>query len=197
MHKIVFLFMLFSVFSACSNHSNSAYTEEIETYRAQIHVNMNSSRNSPFYEKKNFKGLDYFKPDNHFAVEAKAVKQSEPELIQLETTTERKPLYYKAYKLTFKIQEKECVLWAYIKTDEENVLFIPFKDLTNNALTYGGGRYIEMEKPSDTFNTIVLDFNKAFNPYCHYNDKFSCPLVPSENHLEVEILAGEKIYPYK
>lgn len=196
MYKTASIFLL-SLWTACSNPNNNAYTEEIETYRAQIHVNMNSSRNSPFYEKKNFKGLEYFNPDANFAVEAQVVIQSEPEFIQLETTTDRKPLYYKAYQLFFKINEKECALWAYVKTDEENVLFIPFKDLTNNALTYGGGRYIEMEKPSEKTKTIVLDFNKAFNPYCHYNEKFSCPIVPVENHLEVEILAGEKIYPYK
>jgi uncharacterized protein len=196
MYKIFFL-TLVALWSACSNNNSSAYIEEIETYRAQIHVNMNSSRNSPFYEKKNFKGLDFFKPDETYAVQAKVIKQSEPELIQLETTTDRKPLYFRAYQLVFKINEKECTLWAYVKTDEENVLFIPFKDLTNNALTYGGGRYIEMDKPSDTSTTIVLDFNKAFNPYCHYNEKFSCPIVPTENNLEVEILAGEKIYPYK
>jgi len=196
MYKIFFL-TLVALWSACSNNKSSAYIEEIKTYRAQIHVNMNSSRNSPFYEKKDFKGLDFFKPNETYAVQAKVIKQSEPELIQLETTTDRKPLYFKAYQLFFKINEKECTLWAYVKTDEENVLFIPFKDLTNNALTYGGGRYIEMERPSDTSNTIVLDFNKAFNPYCHYNEKFSCPIVPTENNLEVEILAGEKIYPYK
>ena len=72
----------------------------------------------------------------------------------------------------------------------EDYLFLPFTDLTNGEETYGGGRYIDLSIPEG--NTIQLDFNKAYNPYCTYNKKFSCPLVPSVNSIKTRVVAGVK-----
>ena len=69
-----------------------------------------------------------------------------------------------------------------------NSLFLPFNDLTNGNKSYGGGRYIDLEIPKE--NTIVIDFNKAYNPYCAYNNDYSCPIPPPENELNVKINAG-------
>jgi len=71
-------------------------------------------------------------------------------------------------------------------------LFIPFRDATSGGGTYGAGRYLDLIE--NTTGIYDLDFNRAYNPYCAYNDRFSCPLPPGENTLEVPILAGEKIY---
>jgi uncharacterized protein (DUF1684 family) len=71
-------------------------------------------------------------------------------------------------------------------------LFLPFADLTNGEETYGGGRYLDLTIP--TGNTILLDFNKAYNPYCAYNPKYSCPLVPKQNRLDIPIIAGVKAF---
>ena len=73
-------------------------------------------------------------------------------------------------------------------------LFIPFTDLTSGRETYGGGRYIDLYISDIINNTYVIDFNKAYNPYCAYNNSFSCPLPPKENLLQVAIRAGEKSY---
>ena len=70
-------------------------------------------------------------------------------------------------------------------------LFLPFTDNTNGVETYGGGRYIDLKIPAG--NTINIDFNKAYNPYCAYSDKYSCPIPPPENHLDIEIKAGIKL----
>ena len=70
----------------------------------------------------------------------------------------------------------------------EDYLFIPFNDLTNGNETYDGGRYLDLKTTSES--TIVIDFNKAYNPYCAYNDKYSCPIPPRENDLPIEIKAG-------
>jgi len=72
----------------------------------------------------------------------------------------------------------------------KDYLFFPFTDLTNNASTYGGGRYIDLRIPQG--NVIVLDFNKAYNPSCAYSPKYSCPIVPGENNIDVAITAGVK-----
>jgi uncharacterized protein (DUF1684 family) len=72
-------------------------------------------------------------------------------------------------------------------------LFLAFADATSANETYGAGRYLDLKKvPGAT--TVTLDFNKAYNPYCAYSDKFSCPFPPNENVLKVAVRAGEKSY---
>jgi hypothetical protein len=74
----------------------------------------------------------------------------------------------------------------------KNHLFLPFTDLTNGIQSYTGGRYIDLKIPEG--DSILVDFNKAYNPYCAYNKKYSCPIVPEVNRLEVAILAGVKAF---
>ena len=71
-------------------------------------------------------------------------------------------------------------------------LFIPFKDLTNEDATYGGGRYIDAKTTDITSGEMILDFNKSYNPYCAFSDAYSCPIPPDENHLNIKIEAGEQ-----
>ena len=79
------------------------------------------------------------------------------------------------------------------KTEEyKDHLFLPFSDLTSGKESYIGGRYIDLKIPKG--KTIAVDFNQAYNPYCAYNHKYSCPLVPLENDLKVEIKAGVKTF---
>ena len=80
------------------------------------------------------------------------------------------------------------------KPEYVDYLFVPFTDLTNGKGSYSGGRYIDTRIPPG--KKIVLDFNKAYNPYCAYNGKYSCPIPPEENHLEVEIRAGVKDFEH-
>jgi len=72
-------------------------------------------------------------------------------------------------------------------------LFLPFTDLTNGTVSYGGGRYIDLKIPEEE-DAIVIDFNTAYNPYCAYSPRYSCPIPPEENHLEIEIPVGVKQY---
>ncbi|HLO37559.1 MAG TPA: DUF1684 domain-containing protein [Lacibacter sp.] len=73
-------------------------------------------------------------------------------------------------------------------------LFIPFTDLTSGRETYGGGRYIDLNISDINNNTYVIDFNKAYNPYCAYTSGYNCPIPPKENDLVVAIKAGELNY---
>jgi hypothetical protein len=76
-----------------------------------------------------------------------------------------------------------------------DLLFIPFKDLTNGVETYGGGRYIDIKKP--VIGKVVIDFNLAYNPSCAYgSDRFSCPIPPKKNFLKIGVKAGEKSFEY-
>ena len=116
------------------------------------------------------------------------------------TTTDRLPLYRKYGIATFTLNNKKLELSLYqhqttsTSYSDENLLFLPYKDTSNGTTSYGGGRYIDIETPKKDNNTIIIDFNKSYNPYCAYNYKFSCPIPPIENNLPIAILAGVKAY---
>jgi uncharacterized protein (DUF1684 family) len=94
----------------------------------------------------------------------------------------------------FRLQGVSHRLIAYKYLDPSiKELFIPFKDLTSGVDTYGGGRYMDLEVNNNSLAEVRLDFNKAYNPYCVYNENFVCPIPPKENNLLIEIRAGEKM----
>ena len=76
--------------------------------------------------------------------------------------------------------------------DDSDQLFLPFIDKTSGNETYGAGRYIDLDFPIN--KEIIVDFNKAYSPYCAYTDAYSCPFPPRSNQLDVAIEAGEKAY---
>ena len=76
----------------------------------------------------------------------------------------------------------------------KDYLFIPFMDHTNGETTYGGGRYFDVMIGDIMDDKLVLDFNICYNPYCAFSDGYNCPVPPKENHLEVAIKAGEKMF---
>lgn len=114
-------------------------------------------------------------------------------------TTSAKTLkhYFKYGRLDFIIDDKEYLLFVYQSKDlmqtekYRNYLFVPFTDATSGDETYGSGRYLEFFINDIYNNTVQLDFNKAYNPYCAYSPNYKCPIPPKENFLPVAIKAGE------
>jgi uncharacterized protein (DUF1684 family) len=119
----------------------------------------------------------------------------------MKTTTSRLPEYVKYGEVHFLLKGESYHLEVYQNPEisqrpgYEDYLFIPFTDLTNGETTYAGGRYIDFRMTSS--EDLILDFNKAYNPYCSYNPKYSCPIPPEVNHLPVRIETGEKNYSRK
>lgn len=142
-----------------------------------------------------FDGLERFPPDAAMVVNAK-VEPVKGDAFAMPTTTERLPMYRKVAVLTFKLQGRSMRLSVYQNIDlvakpgYEDHLFVPFTDATNGHSTYGGGRYLDLKGPLG--REVVLDFNKAYNPYCAYGGRYSCPIPPKENHLPVPVEAGVK-----
>ncbi|MFT6742597.1 MAG: hypothetical protein ACJAVF_004118, partial [Paraglaciecola sp.] len=106
---------------------------------------------------------------------------------------------YKKYGVfTFKIDSTEHQLAVYQNLrlakmpGFQDYLFLPFRDWTNSETTYGGGRYLDFKTTDIVDGKMTIDFNKTYNPWCHYSDGYNCPIPPKENHLEVEIVAGER-----
>jgi hypothetical protein len=126
------------------------------------------------------------------------VRTPDSQYFEMPTSTDRKPLYRVYAILSFELKGKTHQLSIYEDKDLlttkgfEDYLFLPFIDKTNGETTYGGGRYIKSRIPEGDF--LIIDFNEAFNPYCAYNYKYSCPIVPIENSLDLKIEAGVKSY---
>ncbi|KJJ38268.1 DUF1684 domain-containing protein [Aequorivita vladivostokensis] len=145
---------------------------------------------------KNFKGLEFYPIDEKYIVKAKFVRTPDEKPFLMPTTTSRRPEYVKYGEAHFSLEGKDFVLNLFKSTqpyDEpgyEDYLFLPFTDLTSGDGSYGGGRFLDQRIPEG--DTIIIDFNKTYNPYCAYSPRFSCPIPPKENDLLIRIEAGVK-----
>jgi len=144
----------------------------------------------------NFDSIARYSYNAEFAVNAKFEALARQKPISFRTTGSIKQRYQKAGVIKFVIDSTSCQLTAYRnlelmrKPGFENRLFIPFTDNSNGKGTYEGGRYLEMSVPES--DSTLVDFNLVYNPYCAYSDKYSCPIPPRDNHLDVGIFAGAK-----
>lgn len=176
------------------------YIDSIEYSRKDKYIKFLDSTSSRFNAKErvDFHELKYFKPDINYKINAQFVVDTSVPVFKMKTSTSRTPAYRTYGYLNFVINDTNYRLTAYQNMAYKDhpiyggSLFVPFKDYTNTISTYGGGRYIDIPIPET--NHLDLDFNKAYNPYCAYFDRWSCPVVPFENHLDVKIKAGEKKY---
>jgi hypothetical protein len=141
-------------------------------------------------------GLDFYPISSEFQIMADFIRFEEPELVQMETSTDRIADYQLFGRANFSLEGEVCELNLYKSTNpnlpEEyrDKLFLPFRDATSGKETYGGGRYLDVTIPRG--NRIFIDFNKAYHPYCAYSYKFSCPVPPKSNDLTIPIRAGVK-----
>jgi len=178
-----------------------AQDKKIETsqeFQNNLNKEYADKKESPLTDKdfKVFKALDFYPINEKFIIEATFLRTKKEKVFGMKTSTTRLPKYKKYGELSFVIDGKKFKLNVYQNIDlskkegYEDHLFLPFSDLTCGKESYLGGRYIDMYFPKS--ETVIIDFNKAYNPYCAYNHKYSCPIVPLENDLQIEILAGVK-----
>jgi len=176
------------------------YMDEIRSERYENDRDFKKAETTPLPDSllDDFRSLNYFAPDMNYRFEARFVVDTSAAPFEMATTTERKPMYRKYGTISFSKGDTAATLTAFQNLDilEKNPaykgLFVPFKDRTNGKISYGGGRYLDIEIPESA--QLILDFNKAYNPYCAYSSKWSCPIPPYENHLLISICAGVKKY---
>lgn len=172
--------------------------ETAQEFQNHLNKEYATREESPLTEEdfKVFKGLSFYPINEKFIVQARFVRTPNEKVFKMKTTSSRLPEYIKYGEFHFVIDGQALQLNVYQNIDlikkegYEDYLFLPFSDATCGKESYIGGRYIDMRIPKS--DTVVIDFNKAYNPYCAYNHKYSCPLVPLENDLPIEILAGVK-----
>lgn len=197
MKKIIWLLLI--VFTTGCSQQKKPIVGETKFQKEQNAMFKDASR-SPLKDKdrENFESLDFFKYDSTFLVKAELKRTPDTEFFNMKTTTDRVSRERIYGVLTFTIHEEIYNLNVYqgeenMQTEGfEDYLFLPFLDATNGESTYGGGRYIDLRIPEG--DSMEIDFNSAYNPYCVYNEKYSCPIVPRVNYLPIKIEAGVKNY---
>jgi len=143
-------------------------------------------------QRRGFTGLQYF-PENEalrLEVIVEPLKGQQP--MPMQTSTGGVQTYMRYGRFNFQVDGQTAELTIY---QNENGYFLPFVDSLAGKETYPAGRYLEPE--SLPGNRFVVDFNIAYNPYCAYNEMWSCPITPAENRLKVPIRAGEKLFDHK
>jgi uncharacterized protein len=172
--------------------------DSVKAFQKRMNVEFSDSLESPLLDndRKHFTSLNFYPIDLKYCVMADFKRTANETKFLMPTTTDRKVYYVKYGILNFKIDDVVYSLNVYqnielSKTEQyKNYLFLPFTDLSNGFETYGGGRFIDLEITDG--EQMVVDFNKAYNPSCAYNHKYSCPIPPKENRLNLKIKAGVK-----
>jgi uncharacterized protein (DUF1684 family) len=150
----------------------------------------------PPEHRDEFSGLDYFDPDPEYRIEASVTVHDDPEPVPMETTAGNEVRYVRIVTFEFDLGDDPVELHGYKQRpdDDEEAVFVPFRDKTTGQESYRGGRYLELHPENDLADgdVVTLDFNLAYTPFCAFSDTFSCPLPPEENWVDVEIRAGER-----
>lgn len=200
-YMLIFLLLPLLVFS---QKKISKEVAEVTKFQKELDKEYLDPKETPLRGDnfKNFKKHPFFPIDMKYRVTAKFLKTEDAQPFDLPTSSGKTKSYKEYGKATFELDGKPYTLTLYqsldlIKQDKyKDYLFLPFRDATNEKETYGGGKYMDLKIPKG--NTIVLDFNKSYHPFCAYNAyDYNCPIVPEENKLPVEIRAGvmyEDIY---
>ena len=193
------IFACAAFFSAAQN-ADTAYNAQISAHRQHYKTEFIGKPRSPLTAQDTGL-LDFYAPNSAWRLSAHLTLTPESPPFDLLTYSGLTRLYRQYGILQFEQSGQPHTLRIYqnltlMAKDSaySDYLFLPFKDATNGQATYGGGRYLDFLTGDMQGEVLALDFNKAYNPYCAYSDGYNCPIPPKENHLTLEVLAGEKVF---
>ncbi len=137
--------------------------------------------------------LAYFPGSPDYRVPAVLRVEQDRVTLEMPTSTGERRLMQRVGTLEFALKGQSLALGAFTEASAPNMdrLFVPFVDLTSGTETYPAGRYLDLDRTRT--GLYVIDFNRAYNPYCYYNSTYDCPYPPRENRLKVPVRAGEKM----
>ena len=189
---IIFIFCSSTIFCQQKNYNDSLKLYQKDYVKKHEIVKAN--------QKKYFR---FFPVDKKYKLNARFEKISDTAITIMKTSGTKLKDFYRYGYLHFVLDNKPYQLTLYQsialknKTGFEDYLFLPFTDATSGEQCYGGGRYIDFKMTDIVNNNLLLDFNKAYNPYCAYTTGYNCPIPPRENNLPVAIKAGEMNFAKK
>lgn len=203
MNRIFPFYRLIFALVLCTGGHNRIYAQfgekDILEYRQKQISEITGTAESPLWPEDSMQ-LSYFPINAAYAVEARVEVLKGEKPFKMPTYAGTTKEFVRFARLHFSIHGKQLSLTAYRNLDLpaamqslNNILFVPFMDETNGEESYGGGRYLDIPIPRGT-DSLLLDFNKAYNPYCAYSSGYRCPVPPQENRLSIRITAGEKLY---
>jgi uncharacterized protein len=182
---------------ACGGKSpqDLPYPQQVGADRGAKDAQFASAADSPVPAGKRgqFLPLAYYAPDEGYRVPAMLAPYEGEEAMEMPTSTGKRREMRRAGQLRFSVKGQTLTLTAFVEAaDRQNVrLFVPFADQTNGAETYQAGRYLDLTRTAT--GLYDLDFNRAYHPYCYFNDEYDCPFPPAENRLGIPIRAGERL----
>lgn len=166
------------------------YIAKITRERESKDDQFRTTKDSPIQDKNTFHGLHYFEIDPAYRVKAFITPyEKEDKTVELPYTDGSTTTYERVGYANFTING---VAQKLLLLKNESVISVLFKDATSGKETYGGGRYLDYPVSKMKGDSLVLDFNTAYNPYCVYAPTYACPVPPAENTLSVAIRAGEQ-----
>jgi hypothetical protein len=162
---------------------------ELTEFRKQKDRLFKHDQHSPLTDEQqaDFEGLNYFDENKALSFDLQIEEYEEQKTIIMLTSTGSEQQYTRYGKITFEVESEQAELTVY---RSHHGFFIPFVDSQAGEVTYGAGRYLDPHQHGN--GSLHVDFNMAYNPYCAYNELYSCPIPPAENRLKVPIKAGEK-----
>lgn len=198
--SVLLLSLLATLTGRCQT-PDALWLDSLQAYWGRINTEYRDTAHTPLRpeDREHFVELERFAPDERYRVTAR-FRARKGKAFGMKTTTERLPLYEVVGELSFTLLGRKERLTVYRnielskRAEYTNYLFVPFTDATNGESTYGGGRYLDLTGPLGP--EVELDFNRAYNPYCAYGGRYSCPIPPAENHLEVAVEAGVKAFDH-
>lgn len=177
-----------------------AYETALRQHRDSYRAAFLKEPDGPLRTRREVARLRFYNPDSTFRVVAEVQRTTGAEPFDMLTYNGQKQPYvaYAVLRFTLSGEPQQLTVYRSLRLAQlpqyRDYLFVPFKDATNGTETYGGGRYLDVRVSDIQNNTLRLDFNKAYNPYCAYREGYACPVPPKENHLKSPIRAGEKNY---
>lgn len=197
-YPILAILLVCAYFSEAQRADKVSYQKEISAFRQHYKNEFISEPRSPI-TAADTAFLDFYPPDPAWRVPAKVSLTPDSPVFDMMTYSgvTRKYRQYATVQFRIGTQALQLSLYQNLTLMEKDssyrdYLFLPFKDGTNGEETYGGGRYLDFRKKDISGGVLILDFNKNYNPYCAFSDGYSCPIPPKENHLDIEVKAGEK-----
>jgi hypothetical protein len=194
---VVALVLLGALAPGCSpsGQSRVPYQERIEALRTTKDRFFATASDSPIPagRQQELLPLAYFPIDESYAVAATLAPSEREPAMEMPTSTGQRRLMRRAGTLKFSLKGQPLNLTAFVEAEspDMNRLFVPFGDLTNGTETYAPGRYLDLDRSAT--GLYEVDFNRAYHPYCYYNETYDCPYPPSENRLPLPVRAGERI----
>ena len=173
---------------------DARFLQDLQSFRAAKDAAfLETDSPVPADKRQTFLPLAYYPPSPAYRAPAVLTPLNDNTTVEMPTSTGQRRSMRLVGTLGFTLRGQPLTLGAFVDSDARDLsrLFVPFTDLTSGTETYPAGRYIDLDVTRT--GIYVIDFNRAYNPYCYYNPTYDCPYPPRSNRLQVPIRAGEKV----